>query len=132
MAVASLTTDNFAEGVRKTTETPPRVSVYDIIAKVKGCSGDVACVTFRRLLATDSVPECGEVLQGMVQTNCLDHPARGGNQRPIFVATAQEMVESLCALLGSIALRKNCAQLLVSYLGGDLSLVQEIFQNRAV
>ena len=68
---------------------------------------------------------------GREWSNCLDHPARGGNQRPILVATAQEMVEILCALPGNIEFRKNCAQLVVRYLGGDLSLVQKIFQNRA-
>ena len=86
MAVASLTTDNFAEGVRKTTETPPRVSVYDVIAKVKGCSGDVACVTFRRLLATDFVPECEEVLQNIeVGTTCSHciFPGRGQRDTPV-------------------------------------------------
>ena len=38
------------DGLRKTCEAPPRISVYDVIAKVKGCSLNYAGNVFRRLL----------------------------------------------------------------------------------
>jgi len=49
------------DGIRKTRELPPRISVYDVIAKVKGCSSNYAGNVFRRMLDSGSVPECDEV-----------------------------------------------------------------------
>ena len=48
----------------------------------------------------------------------------------MLVATAQEIVQILWALPGTNEFRKNCADVVVRYLGGDPNLVEEVFQNR--
>ena len=47
------------------------------------------------------------------------------------MATAAEMVEIVWQLPGTVEFRRNCAQTVVRYLGGDESLVDEIRMNRA-
>ena len=129
--MAALTIETFSEGVRKTTETPPRGSVFDVIMKVKGCDSNYTDQTFRRLLAEGLIPECEEVPQNLIHANCMNQTVHGEVRRPVLVATAQEMVEILFALPGNAEFRKNSAQLVVRYLGGDIGLVEEIFQLRA-
>ena len=114
------------DGVRKTHEIPPRVSVYDVIAKVKGCSSNYAGNLFRRLLDSGNVPECEEVSTNVIEQAIGQH----GNRRPVLVATAEEIVQICCALPGNVDFRKHCASVVVRYLAGDLNLVEEIFRNR--
>ena len=47
------------------------------------------------------------------------------------MATAAEMVEIVWQLPGTAEFRRNCAQTVVRYLGGDETLVDEIRRNRA-
>ena len=47
------------------------------------------------------------------------------------VATAAQMVEIVWQLPGTAEFRRNCAQTVVRYLGGDETLVDEIRRNRA-
>ena len=115
------------DGFRKTREVPPRVSVYDVIAKVKGCSSNYAGNVFRRLLDSGNVPACEEVSPSLVEQAIC----QGGNRRPVLVATAEEIVQICCALPGNTEFRKHCAGVVVKYLAGDLNLVEEIFRNRA-
>ena len=113
------------DGFRKTREMPPRVSVYDVIAIVKGCSRNYAGNVFRRLLAAGNVPACEEVSPNLLEETI----GQGGH--PVFVATAEEIVQICCALPGNAEFRQHCAGVVVKYLAGDLSLVEEIFRNRA-
>ena len=115
------------DGLRRTREAPPRVSVYDVIAKVKGCSSHYAGNVFRRLLDAGNVPVCEEVSPSLLELGT----GQGGNRRPVLVATAEEIVQICCALPGNAEFRKHCAGVVVKYLAGDLSLVEEIFRNRA-
>lgn len=115
------------DGLRKTREVPPRVSVYDVIAKVKGCSSNYAGQVFRRLLDSGNVPECEEVSPSLVDQAI----GKCGNRRPVLVATAEEIVQICCALPCNAEFRKHCAGVVVKYIGGDLNLVEEIFRNRA-
>ncbi len=127
MAMSILDVQVATDGIRKTREAPPRVSVYDVIAKVKGCSSHYAGTVFRRLLDSGNVPECEEVSPNLVE----EAAGQGGNRRPVLVATAEEIVQICCALPGNAEFRKHCARVVVKYLAGDLSLVEEVFRNRA-
>jgi len=49
----------------------------------------------------------------------------------VLVATAEEIVQICCALPDNAEYRKHCAGVMVKYLAGDLSLVEEVFRNRA-
>ena len=86
--MASLPVQVCTDGFRKTCEAPPRVSVYDVIAKVKGCSLHYAGNLFRRLVDSGNVPECEEVSPSLVE----QMNGQGGNRRPVLVATAEEIV----------------------------------------
>jgi hypothetical protein len=75
-------------------------------------------------------PPGEEVPQSLIQANCLNQTSRGGARKPVVVATAQEIVQILWALPGTNEFRKNCADVVVRYLGGDPGLVEEVFENR--
>ena len=115
------------DGIRKTRESPPRASVHDVIAKVKGCSLHYAANVFRRLLDAGSVPDCEEVSPNLIE----EAIGQGGNRRSVLVGTAEEIVQICCALPGNIDFRKHCAGVVVRYLAGDLRMVEEVFRNRA-
>ena len=78
MSERIFTLASLSEMARRTTETPPRVSVYDVIAAAKGCDGNVAGEVFRRMLHSGTVPTCEEVPQSLIQANCLNQTSRGG------------------------------------------------------
>ena len=61
--VAMVTVEGLQQNARKTTEIPPRVAVYDVIAMVKGCDSNYAGQAFTRLLQSGKVPACEEVGQ---------------------------------------------------------------------
>jgi hypothetical protein len=95
MSEQTITLEILSQVARRTTETPPRVSVYDVIAAAKDCDGDGAGKIFRRLLQSGTVPEGQEVPQNMLQANPMNQDSHGGARRPVVVATAQEMVQIL-------------------------------------
>ena len=125
-----ITLESLSQTARHTLESPPRVSVYDVIAAAKGCSANAAGMVFRRLLQAGLVPQCADVTQNLIHTDRLNQDSHGGPRRPVVVATAAEMVQILWALPGSSEFRKNCADVVVRYLGGDPNLVEEVFGNR--
>ena len=102
-----ITLENLSQVARQTTERPPRVSVYDVIAAAKGCDGNHAGMLFRRMLVAGAVPNCEEVPQTLLQAACMDQGQHGGARKPVLVATAQEMVQILWALPGTNEFRKN-------------------------
>ena len=116
-------------GVRKTAESPPRVAVYDVIQKVKGCSASSARVTVKRLKDEGLVPECDYTL---VTPGSQTSTTSGGNRsRGVPVANARQIVQLIWMLPGAKDFRWSCADVCVRYLGGDATLVEEIFLNRA-
>jgi len=127
-----ITLDVLSHAARRTLESPPRISIYDVIAVVKGCSVNAAGMVFRRLLEAGLVLRCEEVSQNLIHTDRLNQDSHGGPRRPVVVATAVEMVQILWALPGSSEFRKKCADVVVRYLGGDTNLVEEVFLNRDV
>ena len=106
--------------IRQTAENPPKVSVYDVINAITGQSNprmiwDRLCTGF---------PE--------VVTYCdtFEFPGRG--QQYIPVADARGITEIIVLPPGKAAahFRKAAADVVVRYLGGDLTLVEEIAANR--
>ena len=130
MSLQPVTLENLTQAARRTNEIPPRVSIYDVIAAAKGCDGNEAGRTFRRMLQAGAVPECEEVSQNLLQGNILDQMAHGGERKPVLVATAAEIVQIIWELPGKSEFRKNSADVVVRYLGGDPSLVEEVLRNR--
>ena len=113
--------------IRKTEDG--KVSVVDVIAQIKNCKGDYAGQVYRRLLEEERVPEC--------EVRSIAHiaPEKSGAKctRPTTItpiATAAEITEIIWQLPGASEFRKNCAKVCVRYLGGDMSLVDEISKNK--
>ncbi len=108
--------------IRKTAEDPPRVSVYDVLQVVTGCSAPNCCNVFSRV--SEAFPE--------VLTNCTNFKFSGRGQRETPVADARTIAEIIMVLPGRAAaqVRRAAADVMVRYLGGDLSLVEEIAANR--
>ena len=111
--------------IRKTNDTPPMVSVFDVISAIKGCSSNAASVSWKRL--NEAHPE--------TTTFCHTYNFRSdGRGSPTPVTTASGIARIIMLLPGKAAagLRKTAADLLVRYLGGDTTLVDEIYGNRQI
>jgi hypothetical protein len=110
--------------IRKTAEDPPRVSVYDVISAVVGESANPR-QTFARLRKEHSA-----VVAGWDNL----HKFPGSGQRPTPVVDARGAVEILMLLPGRVAahFRRSAADVIVRYLGGDPSLVDEVAANRLI
>ena len=110
--------------IRKTDEKPPRVAVLDLISVLTNQTISNSSVTFSRLC--QKFPE--------VTTGCSDFKFRGKGQKFIPVTNAKGAVLIINALPGRTAtrLRIEWAGVIVRYLGGDLSLIEEVAHNRNV
>jgi hypothetical protein len=106
-----------ADGVKK-------VSVVDVIRASKGCSAATAHSTYARLLGAGEIGP-------FALANCQSKEGRGGARTPIPVASAEEIVRLLHALPGDSEFKRNAANVLVRYLGGDETLAAEVSENRA-
>ena len=114
--------ENTVPQIRKTAENPPRVSVIDTVALITGHSPTVCSHTLQRL--KESYPEVG--------SDWTNFRFAGRGQRDTPVADARGIVEVIMILPGRAAgqVRKAAADVMVRYLGGDPSLVQEVAANR--
>ena len=114
--------------LRKTDEVPPRVSIVDVAALITGKDKNQAAEDFRRL--TTRYPD--------VKAKCFDvkfRDSRGRRgQKETPVTDARGIVEIIMLLPGQQAarVRRTAAELLCRYLGGDLSLVNEVCRNRGM
>ena len=108
--------------IRKTAESPPRVSVYDVIGVITEQDTNQAGLAYRRLL--ERFPE--------VQSYCVSFKFKGQGQRPTPVTDARGITEIIMVLPGRVAaqFRKKSADVVVRYIGGDAGLVDEIAANR--
>ena len=104
--------------IRKTNDTPARVSVVDTIAVITGKNANHSAEAMRDL--GNRYPE---VNGGIVH---LKFPGRGQRNTP--VADARGIVEVIMLLPGAQAarIRRQAAELLVRFLGGDLGIVAEV------
>lgn len=107
--------------VRKTTDTPPKVSVYDLIAAVTGQTDAAPRVIFLRL--KNEHPE--------VVTLCNNFKFPGQGQRLTPVTCARGVVSIINLLPGPKAaqFRAASADLMVRFMGGDESLITQIQRN---
>ena len=123
--IVSLANGFDVEGVmvRKTLTpgSPPKVSVYDLIEAVTGQPTTSARIIFVRIVAAN--PE--------VNTMCINFKFPGRGQRPTPVTDARGVVTILNLLPGRAAARFRAASadVMVRFLGGDLTLVAEIRRN---
>ena len=101
-----------------------KVSVTDVICASKKCSRCTAHNTYARLVSAGRIPLVGYAL--------IQHSGRGGARTPIPVANACEVIQLLHALPGDSAFKRNASNLMVRYLGGDLTLTGEVTQNKVV
>ena len=102
-----------------------KVSVVDVICAAKACSADTARSTYARFLCT------GEIAPIAV-AKCPGKGRRGGARNAIPFASAEEVAQLLQLLPGDTEFKRNAANVLVRYLGGDESLAAEVAENRAV
>ena len=104
--------------VRKTNETPPRISVIDVATFVTGKSASNAArdVAFVR----DRHPEVSQKLGHFL------FPGQGQRNTPVTSATG--IIEIVMLLPGRMAshVRRQASELLCRYLGGDIALVDEV------
>ena len=105
--------------VRRTDEEPTQLSIYDLVGSVTGQTANAARRTFLRTI--ENFPEIDSVYRLFM----FD-----GRVTP--VTNAKGAVTIINALPGKVAakLRIEWADVIVRYLGGDLTLVQEIAHNR--
>ena len=122
--MASLTelTDGTVNQIRKTAEDPPRISVYDVLQLVTGCSAANCSIVFSRL--GHNFPD--------ILTSCNNFKFSGRGQKETPVTDARGIVEIIMVLPGKAAasVRRQASNVLVRYLGGDPTLVEEIAANR--
>ena len=114
--------ENSVQQIRKTAEEPSRLSVIDAVALVTKQSHANAHNYWSRLLTIH--PE--------LSTACSNFKFSGRGQRETPVAEVRTIVEVVMVLPGRAAagVRKQAADILVRYLGGDASLVEEVAANR--
>jgi hypothetical protein len=95
--------------LRRTDETPPRVSVIDVISAILGVSGNIAAKALGRLKS-----EFPEVTPG-----CRDFKFKGRGQRDTPATCVRGIVEIVLLLPGREAarVRRKAAELLCRWLG---------------
>ena len=108
--------------IRKTSEAPQRVSVYDLIAAITEDKNPRT--TFQRLQTDYSE----------VVALCYNFKFSGSGQRETPVTDAEGAVIIMNLLPGKKAaeFRKACADIIVRYLGGDETLIGEIKRNQVL
>ena len=114
--------------IRKTDETPPRISVIDVVIVITGKNARNAArdVGFLK----ERYPD---VTQKLSDVKLVDSLGRRG-QRSTPVTCATGIIEIVLLLPGRVAarVRRQTAELLCRYLAGDLSLVDEICRFRGI
>ena len=108
--------------VRKTDEVPPRISVIDVVVVITGKDANHAAQDVGYV--KDRHPEVTQILG--------DFKFRGQGQKKTPVTDLRGAVELTFLLPGRHAarVRRQAAELLCRYLGGDLSLVDEVCRIR--
>ena len=99
--------------IRKTEETPPRISVIDVAILVTGYGADYASQAIRNVC--DKYPD--------IREHIADFKFKGRGQKNTKVAGVNAIVEIIVSLPGKQAarIRRQAAELLVRYLLGRVS-----------
>ena len=114
--------------IRKTAEVPPRVSVIDVVAAVAGHDSDYASQTVRNLLG--KYPDVRDKITDVKFPDALGR--KGQKNSP--AADVKGIVEIIMLMPGQQAarVRRQAAELLVRYLGGDLGMIDEVIALRSL
>jgi len=114
--------ENTVTRIRRTAESPPRVSVIDVICVITGSSPRDSSKTHSRLC--EAYPEVSSI--------CRHFQFDGRGQRNTPVTDAVGITQILWLLPGraAAAARQSAAKVVVRYLGGDVSVIAEIMANR--
>ena len=112
--------------IRRTSETPPRVSVIDVISAITGKDGRHAAEQLRRLVA-----QYPDVDSNCVHVKFPDSRGRKG-QKDTPSTCVKVIVEIIMLLQGHHAamVRRQAAELLCRWLGGDLRIIDEVCRIR--
>ena len=125
MSLSSLTESNVHQ-IRKTAENPPRMSVINVVSLVTGHNTQQAANTTQRLL--EAYPE--------VSASVTHFRFSGRGQRDTPVSDVYGICDMVMVMVlpGKAAgrVRRQAATVLCRYLGGDLSMVDEIAKNRDI
>ena len=116
--------------IRRTGGTPPMISILDLIAAVTGTvSPSVTWAELSKKLTGD-----GDVARAACNITVEDYKFSGQGQRLTPVTDARGAVVIINTLGGSRAatFRLKCADVVVRYLGGDETLIDEIRGIREV
>ena len=108
--------------IRKTDETPPKISVIDVISAVTGKDARHAAEQLRRLVA-----QYPDVDSHCVHVKFPDSRGRKG-QKDTPASGVRGVVEIVMLLQGHAAakVRRQAAELLCRWLGGDLAIIDEV------
>ena len=111
--------------LRKTDEVPPRLSVVDVIMAMTGHTQTSAAKDLRKLL--DQYPEVASRID-------FDYKFQGERGRKSAVVDVRGVVEIVMLLTGPCAsrLRQEVAHLMVRYVGGDLRIIQEVYEQHGL
>ena len=114
--------------IRKTDETPPRISVIDVATLVTGKHAGKAAQDVG--FVKDRYPDLAQKLGQVKLADSLGR--RGKRSTPVTCATG--IIEIVMLLPGRMAARarRQAAELFVRYMGGDLTLVDEVCRIRVV
>jgi hypothetical protein len=110
--------------LRVTDEAPPRISVIDVVMVITEQTGANAAHYYERMKV--SHPE--------VCLNCTNYRFPGRGQRNTVVSDVRGIVEIVLVLPGRHAarVRRQVAEILVRFLGGDPALVSDICRVRGL
>lgn len=129
MSAAQVATlEELTTGARKTYNG--KVSATDVIMVIKQCTRNNASKILRNLQEEQRIPALEMEVFGEANSD-LPNSRRGGNRLPEAAADARQIVQVIWALPGDIAFRRNSADVVVRYIGGDPQMVGEILANRA-
>ena len=122
------TLDELTTGARKTSNG--KVSVTDVIMVIKKCTRNNASKILRNLQEEQRIPALEMEVFGEANS-ALPNSGRGGNRLPEAAADARQIVLVIWALPGDSDFRRNSADVVARYIGGDPQMVREILANRA-
>lgn len=108
--------------IRKTSESPPRVAVYDLIAAMTGQDTKAAFNIYSRL--QNAHPEVSTICRNLKMSG------KGMKQTPVTDAKGAVVIMNLLPGHQAAKFRMACADVIVRYLGGDETLIQEIERNQ--
>lgn len=107
--------------IRKTNENPPRISIHDLIEVVTGQKDrhiwDRMKIQYPEVVA---------------QNHTFKFPGRGQNNTPVTDAKGVVVIINLLPGQKAAQFRLQYADVIVRYLGGDLSLIDEIQRNNEI